>query len=95
MRKSQATIEPIVPIIIVTLATLWLAYLNYLAWFRPQRFQNYIERWVEHNRQFRVVLNESWYSLLTNQRFFRVMVFIGFLLALFTLVLMILDPLRN
>ncbi len=92
MGISKATFERTAPTIIVTLAALWLAYLNYLAWFHPERFQTYMDRWMEHNRQFRAVLNESWYSLLTNKRFFRVMVFMGFVISLFTLALMIVDP---
>lgn len=68
-------------------------YLNYLLWFNPQKFQSYVEQWIQHHKRFRPVLSDSWYDLLTNERFFRVMVFVGLLIDLTVFVLTAVDSL--
>lgn len=85
--------ERISVLIIPAMALFWLLYLNYLLWFNPQKFQSYVDQWIQHHKRFRPVLNDSWYDLLTNETFFRVMVFVGLLICLSVFMLIAIDPL--
>lgn len=80
-------------LIIPAISLFWLLYLNYLLWFNPQKFQSYVDRWIQHHKRFRPVLRSSWYDLLTSVTFFRVMVFVGLLICLSVFMLIAIDPL--
>jgi hypothetical protein len=78
-------------VIFMTVPVIGIGYWNYVAWFRPNQFEEAMQRWRSRDVRFKQILGPFWWSLNPGERVMKGCLMIQLVIVLIVAILSILQ----